>query len=698
MRKGILVCLLMITSLVIPISPANAAWIQYQSSPADTYNRLDIPAEFDITRIDFGVSDTYPDEYWFFLNFTKPITSNLFADGKTSWAGVFLDLNNDGKIDYSLETNSTPYVGNYYKDAKFVDRTSGQPVDSTKCAAQTWTNLDTKSNYLGFSIKKNCLSLNSSIGIQGYSDRNSSDDAEYDYAPETFWKMNPTGGLVTAIGTSSSTTISGQLPSVNNAGASIVTTPANQPSDLVALAAETTKSVVTILCREGVGSGWSINAALSSANISNGYKSYIITNHHVIDDCISSKTVTLVLSDQTRVSGYVYSWDEANDVAGILTTKEIAPLNWRGANPQQGWWVGIIGSPLGFPGILTSGIVSSVNNSTFLGTTTAAINPGNSGGPVFDRSGRVIGLATAKYVNAESFGIFNGAPLLCGKILVCSSTSQIWNGALAVSPLPTATPTPTPTPTVNALAISASNRAYEAIDKVEAVVLDCNELLQSKGDDLGSFITSTTYGQMCDSYDQKIEEIKSSLEEINTTTVDTSGLISKLESFTSTLNGYYKKVVDISDELQGSLKLFSDLNTRISSAQNSSSTARDSFDAFSIKMKLLPVSLQTVIKKKAKYVQIVNGLNLERKFDAALEIQNNSLMEIADKQALIAFSSSFKVFETRYKDFLTVEANLEELDLLIPDYVCIKGKTSVLVPKTGKCAKGYSKTPTFEDS
>jgi hypothetical protein len=71
--------------------------------------------------------------------------------------------------------------------------------------------------------------------------------------------------------------------------------------------------------------------------------------------------------------------------------------------------------------------------------------------------------------------------------------------------------------------------------------------------------------------------------------------------------------------------------------------------------------------------------------------------DIADKQALSAFSSAFKVFETRYKDFLSVGTNLEELDLLIPDYVCIKGKISILLPKSGKCVKGYVKTPTFDE-
>ena len=691
MKRGILVSLVLVISIIFPISPANAAWIQYQDGPADTFNRPDLPAEFDITRTDFAVNDSKPDEYWFFLMFAKPVTSDIFADGRGSWAGVFLDINNDGKLDYSLETSSTPYEGNYYKAGKFDDRTSGAPISSTKCSVQTWTNLNTKADWIGFSIKKNCLSLGTTIGVQGYTDRIPNDNAQFDYAPEEHWKVNVNGGAVTPIGSSSSTTIAGQLPSVNNTGESLVTSPSSQPIDLVNLASETTKSVVSVLCGSGIGSGWSMNVGLSTANISNGYKSYIITNHHVIDDCISSRAVTLVLSNQTRVSGYVYSWDEANDVAGILTSATIAPLNWRGATPQQGWWVGIIGSPLGFPGILTTGIVSSVNNSTYLGTTTAAINPGNSGGPVFDRGGRVIGLATAKYVNAESFGIFNGTPLLCNKIVVCSSTSQIWNGAIV------ATPTPTPTPTINTLVISSSNKVYEAIDKVEAAVADCNDLLQSKGDDLGSFITSTIYGGMCDSVNQRIESVKSNFANTSTTGTNTSGLVSTLDNFTSSLNGYYRNVIDITNELEGSLKVFSELNTRMAAAQNASSTNIDSFSAFSAKLKLLPMSLQSSIKKKKQYIQVLNGMNLERKFDAALETQQSLSNDIADRQALNAFSSTFKVFETRYRDFLTVEANLEELDLLIPDYVCIKGKTSVLVQKTGKCAKGYVKTATFED-
>jgi hypothetical protein len=687
MKRGILATLVLLISLVFPVSSASAAWIQYQSSEADTYNRPELTASFDITRVDFAINDSAPDEYWFFLNFAQAVSANQFNDGQDSWAGILLDVNNDGKDDYSLQTSKDSYSENYFHSGKFVDRTSGSPVTKSDCKVETWTNLTSKASWIGFSIKKSCKTFSPTIGIQGYSDRISNDNADFDYAPTNSWKVSLSGGVVAPSGNSYSTTIPGQLPIVNNFGESLVSAPSSQPTDLVSLAAETTKSVVTVLCGSGIGSGWSINVGLSAANISNGYKSYIVSNHHVIDDCISSRMVTLVLSDQTRVTGYVYSWDEANDVAGILTPANIPPLSWRGANPQQGWWVGIIGSPLGFPGILTSGIVSSVNNSTFLGTTTAAINPGNSGGPVFDRSGRVIGLATAKYVNAESFGIFNGTPLLCNKIVVCSSTTQIWNGAIV--------PTPTPTPTVNTLVISASNKVYEAIDEVDGEVKDCNELLQSNGDDVYRFISSTIFGTMCDSYYQKITDIKNNFKNTSTSSNNSSELISTMDNFTSSLTSFSKNISRISFELEQSLKIFSNLSARNTKAKEASVSNRELFSDFSARMKLLPQSLQASIKKKPQYIQIQNGLNLERKFDVAFDSQNRILNEVADKQSLVVFSSSFAIFESRYKDFLSIATNLENLDFFIPDYVCLKGKVSALVSKSGSCAKGYVKTSTF---
>lgn len=222
--------------------------------------------------------------------------------------------------------------------------------------------------------------------------------------------------------------------------------PSNPPSDLVSLAEKTTKSVVSVLCSNSIGSGWAVDIELSPTQIAAGNNSYVITNHHVIADCTINREVILILSNQTRVSGRVSTWDAANDLAGIFTSTNLPKLAWEGPTPQQGWWVGVLGSPLGFPGILTTGIVSSVNKTTFKGTTNAAINPGNSGGPVFDRTGRVIGLATAKYINAEGFGIFHGTPLLCVAVLSCDNPNGVWSGLSTNVPKPTVSPKPSSSP------------------------------------------------------------------------------------------------------------------------------------------------------------------------------------------------------------------------------------------------------------
>ena len=218
------------------------------------------------------------------------------------------------------------------------------------------------------------------------------------------------------------------LPTVGTSTVSTLGSPGSAPDDVTLLAPKISKSVVTIICGNKQGTAWAINSDLTPLQKSQGFKSYLITNHHVIADCTQNTNVSLVLSDKSRQQGSVFTWDESTDLAGILTTAELPSLSWQGSLPLQGYWVGVIGSPLGFAGILTTGIVSSVDNGTLVGTLTAPINPGNSGGPVFDRSGRVIGIATAKYVNAEGFGIFNGTPLICKAIVNCPSGSNIWYG------------------------------------------------------------------------------------------------------------------------------------------------------------------------------------------------------------------------------------------------------------------------------
>ncbi|MEI7561686.1 MAG: serine protease [Actinomycetes bacterium] len=219
-----------------------------------------------------------------------------------------------------------------------------------------------------------------------------------------------------------------ELAIASTSNISSIPNPSNQPDNLVSLTSQISKSVVTITCGNYQGTGWAINVKLTDSMITAGFKTYIITNHHVISPCAYGGLVNIYDNKQVKSGGIVWAWDSDADLAGIVTTTSLPGLNWQGPVPLQGQWAGIIGSPLGIPGLLSTGIISSVNSAASTGMVTAPINPGNSGGPVFDRTGTVIGIATAKYYGAEGLGIYQGTPYLCKAIVYCPIGTNAWYG------------------------------------------------------------------------------------------------------------------------------------------------------------------------------------------------------------------------------------------------------------------------------
>jgi S1-C subfamily serine protease len=138
---------------------------------------------------------------------------------------------------------------------------------------------------------------------------------------------------------------------------------------------------------------------------------YILTNAHVVSESGQSvSTVEVVFkgsgSQQVKVTGTVVGADESTDVALVKVdpsqTGELHPVSLGDSSAVNvGEQVVAIGNPEGLDFTLTTGVVSatnrdmqSPNGATISGgiQTDAAINPGNSGGPLFDASGKVIGI------------------------------------------------------------------------------------------------------------------------------------------------------------------------------------------------------------------------------------------------------------------------------------------------------------------
>ena len=133
---------------------------------------------------------------------------------------------------------------------------------------------------------------------------------------------------------------------------------------------------------------------------------YILTSAHVVRNTPSG---VAAFTDGSEIVFEVAGSDPLSDLAvlrvdaGRLAAAELGDAD----RLRVGQLVVAAGSPLGFAGSVTAGVVSAVGRSlvTRVGNasrivenviqTDAALNPGNSGGALADASGRVVGINTA---------------------------------------------------------------------------------------------------------------------------------------------------------------------------------------------------------------------------------------------------------------------------------------------------------------
>ena len=117
----------------------------------------------------------------------------------------------------------------------------------------------------------------------------------------------------------------------------------------------------------------------------------IITNAHVV----SSKQAQVELWDGRRVEARLASLDPRRDLAALRVTASSLPA----ASPcdpatvRPGELVIAIGTPLGFAGALTTGVIHSIDRHHIRAAVRLA--PGNSGGPLANVKGEVVGINTA---------------------------------------------------------------------------------------------------------------------------------------------------------------------------------------------------------------------------------------------------------------------------------------------------------------
>lgn len=139
----------------------------------------------------------------------------------------------------------------------------------------------------------------------------------------------------------------------------------------------------------------------------------VVTNAHVVE---GASRITVNTSDNRQLAAKVIGVDPDSDLAVLKvdgTNLTAAPIG-TSSDLMIGEPVIAVGNPYGLSGSVTTGIVSATGRSvpskergrtyTDFIQTDASINPGNSGGPLLNIEGKVIGINTAIYANAQGIG------------------------------------------------------------------------------------------------------------------------------------------------------------------------------------------------------------------------------------------------------------------------------------------------------
>ena len=210
------------------------------------------------------------------------------------------------------------------------------------------------------------------------------------------------------------------------------------PRDFSQISQLTEDTVFEISCGGSFsGSGW----AILISDRDGGERSYVVTNYHVIDECLNGEKIfanngthSMFSLEVVAYDGTFWSEKEEHaesyvDLALLMSPKKLDGLKLSSTEPELGHWVMAAGYPSDsgqYPiKSLTTGTVTGID-SFGLVMTDATINKGNSGGPLINSKGEVFGtvFATENLKRFENMGFAQPVKFHCEIVIDCNEPSS----------------------------------------------------------------------------------------------------------------------------------------------------------------------------------------------------------------------------------------------------------------------------------
>jgi S1-C subfamily serine protease len=193
-----------------------------------------------------------------------------------------------------------------------------------------------------------------------------------------------------------------------------------EPRDFEGIINKLEVSVVTVFCDVSDDQGSQGTAfAVNLEGYTDMGRTALMTNHHVIEDCIDQGTLTIKNYDGKVFDVVLENYDPENDLALLSADIEMSYLDLTDYPPQAGYWVMSYGTADGVEGSIAIGNVLNITTDNEI-LITAALSQGNSGGPLIDNEGNVFGVSTAvSTTELSQHNIVGSLDRFCAVILEC---------------------------------------------------------------------------------------------------------------------------------------------------------------------------------------------------------------------------------------------------------------------------------------
>ena len=470
------------------------------------------------------------------------------------------------------------------------------------------------------------------------------------------------------------------------------------PNDLKSFQSKINNSLVQLHCGNMYSVGFAGDYNISQEMKDKGQNSLILTTATGVEGCkFGQKSVEMTYRGSTSTESVRFYNGKSPDFASVITSVNIQTLSlFSDALPQSGWWVGVVRNVPGFGLNWESSRVRLVNAQT-LNFTIDEVSPGvKDNALVFSSDGQFIGmLSSFQAPNIDKQLTVQGAPLQCQfskansapTVTICEKlASEIWSKSTNSS-------TTTALPAEQEV-IDTSNATLDAINRVDDTFKECQSIIEGIHERFSGFELSVRVVSSCSSIFDAYTTLNKSRAQVATLGLDINGKVNAYNRVTDQALAKLDQAEMIVANLQDLGDYLNPIADALDLIDEQISTIRQKIEDLNGRIAGLPLSLQISIKKNAQYKLLDSKIG---RIDSVSEFIQGKVPQIktasTTAQLQIVQDSLNQLSKTLFIGEKADKA-LATINKLIPNYVCTKGSSVVLLSKTGKCLTGYKKITT----